>query len=69
MSNKITLSREELDSIQTILQKILGDKDKNFTLTQNRVAGLGSVLTLSFDYVVDGIQGKYETEISGVETW
>ena len=69
MSNKIYLSREDLDKIQNILSRILGDQDKMVSLTEERVSGIGSVLTLSFDYNVDGIPGKYSTEISGVETW
>jgi hypothetical protein len=69
MSNKIVLTREDLDKIQNILSKILGDKEKVLTLTEDRIAGIGSVLTLSFDYNVDGITGKYSTEISGVEAW
>jgi len=69
MSNKIFLSREDLDKIQNILQRVLGDQEKTLTLTEDRMAGIGSVLTLSFDYNVDGIPGKYSTEISGVEAW
>lgn len=63
------MSREDLDKIQNILSRILGDQDKMVSLTEERVSGIGSVLTLTFDYNVDGIPGKYSTEISGVETW
>lgn len=69
MSNKIFLSREDLDKIQNVLQRVLGDQEKQLTLTEDRIAGIGSTLTLSFDYNVDGIPGKYSTEIYGVESW
>lgn len=69
MNNKIVLTREDLDKIQNVLQRVLGDQEKQLSLTEDRMAGIGSVLTLSFDYNVDGIPGKYSTEISGVEDW
>ena len=69
MNNKIVLTREDLDKIQNVLQRVLGDQEKQLSLTEDRMAGIGSVLTLSFDYNVDGIPGKYSTEICGVDTW
>jgi hypothetical protein len=32
-------------------------------------SGIGSTTTMRFDTKIDGVAGKFEVEISGVETW
>jgi hypothetical protein len=67
MTDKIILNRNDLAKIQQMLEKF-PDTDF-FSLTQESGSGIGSVLTMSFDYSVDDIRGTFTTEINGVEDW
>jgi hypothetical protein len=67
MTDKIILNRNDLAKIQQLLEKF-PDTDF-FSLTQESGSGIGSVLTMSFDYSVDDIRGTFTTEINGVEDW
>lgn len=32
-------------------------------------SGIGAITTIKFETKVDGVEGKFEVEISGVENW
>jgi hypothetical protein len=66
-TDKIILNRNDISKIQKLLEKF-PDTDF-FSLTQESGSGIGSVLTMSFDYSVDDIRGTFTTEINGVEDW
>lgn len=66
-TDKIILNRNDLSKIQNFLEKF-PDTDF-FSLIQESGSGIGSVLTMSFDYSVDDIKGTFTTEINGVEDW
>ena len=42
---------------------------QSFKLEQNNHSGIGSVLTLIVHTRVNGLDGTFKTEISGVENW
>jgi hypothetical protein len=66
-TDKIILNKNDLSKIQQLLKKF-PDTDF-FSLTQESGSGIGSVLTMSFDYSVEDIRGTFTTEINGVEDW
>jgi hypothetical protein len=66
-TDKIILNRNDLSKIQQLLEKF--PETDFFSLTQESGSGIGSVLTMSFDYSVDDIRGTFTTEINGVEDW
>jgi hypothetical protein len=66
-TDKIILNRNDLAKIQQLLEKF-PDTDF-FSLVQESGSGIGSVLTISFNYSVDDIRGTFTTEINGVEDW
>jgi hypothetical protein len=66
-TDKIILNRNDLAKIQQLLAKF--PETDFFSLVQESGSGIGSVLTMSFDYSVDDIKGTFTTEINGVEDW
>ena len=54
--------------------KILATMDKfpeatSFELIQDNSSGIGSVTNLIVNTTVNGLEGQFKTEISGVENW
>lgn len=69
-AKSVTISRKELQNISIILTRNIFKDVENITIEDSgSIAGLGSILTLSFDHTIGGIKGTFSTEISGVETW
>jgi hypothetical protein len=66
-TDKIFLNRSDISKIQHLLEKF-PDTDF-FSLIQESGSGIGSVLTMSFDYSANDIKGTFTTEINGVEDW
>lgn len=66
---RLRLTKLELSKIVDIVNKIKNVDDYNFEIVENRVSGLGSILSIVCDIEFDGIKGKFQAEISGVETW
>lgn len=61
------LSREEA-------QKILATMDKfpeatAFELVQDGHSGIGNIITLIVHTTINGLDGEFRTEISGLENW
>lgn len=69
-AKSVTISRKELQNISIILTRSIFKDVENITIEDSgSIAGLGSILTLSFEHTIGGIKGTFSTEISGVETW
>ena len=69
-AKSVTISKKELQNISDILTISIFKDVENITIEDSgSIAGLGSILTLSFDHTIGGIKGTFSTEISGVETW
>ena len=69
-AKSVTISRKELQNISIILTRSIFKDVENITIEESgSIAGLGSILTVSFDHTIGGIKGTFSTEISGVETW
>ena len=69
-AKSVTISRKELQNISIILTRNIFKDVENITIEDSgSIAGLGSILTLSFEHTIGGIKGTFSTEISGVETW
>ena len=69
-AKSVTISRKELQNISIILTRSIFKDVENITIEDSgSIAGLGSILTVSFDHTIGGIKGTFSTEISGVDTW
>ena len=70
MSQKISLSAKEWQAINDVLRKDLFEFVNEITIEHSGpISGLGYTLTLSFDYHIDGVNGKFSTEITNEEHW
>ena len=61
------LSREEAQKILDTMDKF--PEAKSFELLQDNISGIGSVTSLIVHTTVNGLDGEFKTEISGVENW
>jgi hypothetical protein len=61
------LCREEVQKILDTMDKF--PEAKSFELVQDSHSGIGSVTTLIVHTTVNGLDGEFRTEISGVENW
>jgi len=61
------LCREDVVKILEIMDKF--PEAKSFELLQDNSSGIGSVTTLIVHTTVNGLDGAFKTEISGVENW
>jgi hypothetical protein len=69
-AKSVTISKKELLNISNILSRDSFKKVDNITIEDSGpIGGLGSIITLSFDFDIDGTEGRFSTEISGVENW
>jgi hypothetical protein len=61
------LCREEVQKILETMDKF--PDAKSFELLQDNSSGIGSVTNLIVHTTVNGLDGEFKTEISGVENW
>ena len=61
------LSREEAQKILDTMDQF--PEAKSFELLQDNTSGIGSVTSLIVHTTVNGLNGEFKTEISGVENW
>lgn len=59
--------KEEIEKILEIMNKF--PDAKNFVLEQDSSSGIGSVTSLTVFTEVNGYDGEFKIEISGVEDW
>jgi hypothetical protein len=69
-AKSVTISNNDWKKINDILSRDSFKDVENITIENSgSIGGLGSILTLSFDYDIDGIEGRFITEISNEENW
>jgi hypothetical protein len=61
------LHREDLRKMLEVLEKFPAVEVVDVEVDSS--SGIGSVTTIKFNTDVNGIEGSFEVEISGVETW
>lgn len=61
------LCREEVVKILDTMDKF--PEATSFELIQDKRSGIGSVTTLIVHTTINGLDGEFRTEISGVENW
>jgi hypothetical protein len=61
------LHRAELKKMLEILEKF--PEVEVVDVEVDSSSGIGSVTTIKFDTKVNGVEGSFEVEIAGVETW
>jgi hypothetical protein len=61
------LTRENIEDIVAVTQRF--PQCGVFELKESGQSGIGSILMLVVKTNVNGIEGKFETEISGVADW
>ena len=61
------LCREEVVKILDTMDKF--PEATSFELLQDNCSGIGSVTSLIVRTTVNGLDGEFKTEISGVENW
>lgn len=61
------LHKDELKKMLEVLEKF-PDVDV-VDVEVDSSSGIGSTTTMRFDTIIDDVAGKFEVEISGVETW
>ena len=64
---KITMNTDELQDLLAVLEKF--PDVKTFDLLFDSSSGIGNILTVSFPYVVNGVNSQQLIEISGVDKW
>jgi hypothetical protein len=61
------LCKDEVVKILEIMDKF--PEATSFELLQDNSSGIGSVTNLIVNTTVNGLDGQFKTEISGVENW
>lgn len=61
------LCREEVVKILNTMDQF--PDAKSFELLQDNSSGIGSVTSLIVHTTVNGLDGEFKTEISGIENW
>jgi hypothetical protein len=61
------LCRDEVVKILEIMDKF--PEATSFELLQSKESGIGSVTELIVHTTINGLDGEFKTEISGVENW
>lgn len=61
------LHRKDIERIQSILEKF--PDVETFEIECENSSGIGSYVTMTFGYQVNGLRGSFNVEISGVEDW
>ena len=63
----VVLHRSDIERISDILSKF--PDVEAFELTQETSSGIGSVTYVTFAQNINGHNGSFEVEVSGVENW
>ena len=63
----VVLHRSDIERISDILAKF--PDVEAFELTQETSSGIGSVTYVTFAQNINGHNGSFEVEVSGVENW
>jgi hypothetical protein len=61
------LHKHNIEKILSVLEKF--PNVNSFELNETKHSGVGSILTITFDQVVNEVNAQITVEISGVENW
>lgn len=61
------ITKEEVKKILSVMEEF--DDAKSYRLEADNSSGIGSILTLTMDMVINERNAKVKVDISGVETW
>jgi len=61
------LCKDEVQTILEIMDKF--PEAKSFELLQDNSSGISSITSLIVHTTINGLDGEFKTEISGVENW
>ena len=61
------LTRKDIEKILETMDKF--PEARSFQLTEEGGNGIGTILSLTVDTVINGMSGEFTVEISGVEDW
>lgn len=61
------LTKEELNKMQEVLKQF--PEVEQFVIVKNGSSGIGDIVSIKFNYVVNDTYSTVEVEISGVEDW
>lgn len=69
-TKSVTISNEDWQRINDILSKDSFKNVDNITIENSgSIGGLGSILTVSFDFNIDDTIGRFSTKIYNEENW
>ena len=61
------INKEEVEKILAVMEKF--PETSSFVLESDSSSGIGSTITLTVQTQVNGLDGEFTVEISGVENW
>lgn len=61
------ITRAEIEKILEVMNKF--PNAKNFMLEQDNSSGIGAITSLTVFTDINGYEGEFKIEISGVENW
>lgn len=61
------LHRKDIEKIQDVLEKF--PDVESFEIECDNSSGIGSCVTMTFNHQVNGLNGSFNVEISGIEDW
>lgn len=61
------ITKEEVKKILSVMEEF--DDAKSYRLEADNSSGIGSILTLTMDMIINERNAKVKVDISGVETW
>ena len=61
------LCKQEVQKILEVMEKF--PEATSFELLQDNASGIGSITSLVVHTTVNGLDGEFKTEISGIENW
>lgn len=61
------ITKEEIEKILSVMEEF--PDSKSYKLEADNSSGIGSILTLTMDMIINGRDAKVKVDISGVEMW
>lgn len=61
------ITRKDVEKILEVMEKF--PIEESYCLETGVQSGIGNIMTLTVPTIINGIKGKFTTEISGVENW
>lgn len=61
------IQKKDIEKILEIMNKF--PKETTYCLESDSSSGIGSTMTLTLKTTIEGLEGQFTVEISGVEDW